>query len=80
MFYSINVINLSQNADLLKQVYCKESIATSLLAYIYRINLQTAAVSLFESSSAQLRSNEDLEGAQNTIRAVGSNPTQANFL
>ena len=26
------------------------------------INLRTAAVSLFESSSAQLRSNEDLEG------------------
>ena len=32
--------------------------------YTYRINLQTAAVSLFESSSAQLRSNEDLEGPE----------------
>ena len=31
---------------------------------IYRINLRTAAVSLFESSSAQLRSNEDLEGPE----------------
>ena len=31
---------------------------------IYRINLRTAAVSLFESSSAQLRSNEDLEGQE----------------
>ena len=30
--------------------------------YIYQINLRTAAVSLFESSSAQLRSNEDFEG------------------
>ena len=30
--------------------------------YIYRINLRTAAVSLFErSSAAHLRSNEDLE-------------------
>ena len=29
--------------------------------YIFTINLWTAAVSLFESSSAQLRSNEDLE-------------------
>ena len=29
--------------------------------YIYQINLRTAAVSLFENSSAQLRSNEDLE-------------------
>ena len=29
--------------------------------YIYQINLRTAAVSLFESSSAQLRSNEDFE-------------------
>ena len=27
-------------------------------------NLYTAAVSLFESSSAQLRSNEDLEGPE----------------
>ena len=32
--------------------------------YIYQINLRTAAVSLFESSSAQLRSNEDLEGPE----------------
>ena len=49
--------------------------------YIYigsRINLQTAAVLLFESSSTQLRSNEDedLEGpeyqnAETTTRAVG---------
>ena len=31
---------------------------------LYRINLRTAAVSLFESSSAQLRSNEDLEGPE----------------
>ena len=30
--------------------------------YIYTTNLWTAAVSLFDSSSAQLRSNEDLEG------------------
>ena len=29
-----------------------------------KINLQAAAVSLFESSLAQLRSNEDLEGPQ----------------
>ena len=28
------------------------------------INLQTAVVSLFESSLAQLRSNEDLEGPE----------------
>ena len=28
------------------------------------INLRTAAVSLFESSSVQLRSNEDLEGPE----------------
>ena len=32
--------------------------------YIYQINLRTAAVSLFESSSAQLRSNEDFEGPE----------------
>ena len=32
--------------------------------YVYRINLRTAAVSLFKSSSAQLRSNEDLEGPE----------------
>ena len=32
--------------------------------YIYTINLLTAAVSLFESSSVQLRSNEGLEGAE----------------
>ena len=32
--------------------------------YIYTINLQTAAVSLFESSSVQLRSNENLEGPE----------------
>ena len=30
----------------------------------YRINLRTASASLFEGSSAQLRSNEDLEGAE----------------
>ena len=30
--------------------------------YIYTINLRTASVSLFEGSSAQLGSNEDLEG------------------
>ena len=30
--------------------------------YIYTINLRTASVSLFEGSSVQLRSNEDLEG------------------
>ena len=30
----------------------------------YRINLRTTAVSLFESSSAQLRSNKDLEGPE----------------
>ena len=29
--------------------------------YINQINLRTAAVSLFESSSAQLRSNEDFD-------------------
>ena len=32
--------------------------------YIYQINLRTAAVSLFESSSAQLRSNKDFEGPE----------------
>ena len=32
--------------------------------YIYSISLQTAAVSLFESSSVQLRSKEDLEGPE----------------
>ena len=32
--------------------------------YIYQINLWTAAVSLFESSSAQLRSNEGFEGPE----------------
>ena len=32
--------------------------------HIYQINLRTAAVSLFESSSAQLRSNEDFEGPE----------------
>ena len=36
----------------------------NIYIYIYRINLRTAAVSLFESSSAQLRSNEDLEGPE----------------
>ena len=36
----------------------------NIYIYIYRINLRTAAFSLFESSSAQLRSNEDLEGPQ----------------
>ena len=30
----------------------------------YAINLRTAAVSFFESSSAQLRSNEDLQGPE----------------
>ena len=32
--------------------------------YDQTINLQTAAVSLFESSLVQLRSNEDLEGPE----------------
>ena len=31
---------------------------------IYSINLQTVAVSLFENSSVQLRSKEDLEGPE----------------
>ena len=31
---------------------------------MYTINLLTAAVSLFESSSVQLRSNEDFEGLE----------------
>ena len=35
-----------------------------IFIYIHTINLWTAAVSLFESSSAQLRSNEDLEGPE----------------
>ena len=32
--------------------------------YIYQINLRTAAISLFQSSSAQLTSNEDSEGPE----------------
>ena len=32
--------------------------------YAYKINLQTAAVLLFEMSSAQLRPNDDLEGLE----------------
>ena len=32
--------------------------------YIYETNLRTVAVSLFESSLAQLISNEDLEGPE----------------
>ena len=34
------------------------------MIYIYTINLRTAAVLVFESSSAQLRSNEDSEGPE----------------
>ena len=42
------------------------------ITYHNKINLWTAAVSLLESSAAQLRSNEDLEGqiAQTTTRAA----------
>ena len=32
--------------------------------YMYEINLRTAAVLVFESSSPQLRSNENLEGPE----------------
>ena len=44
-------------------IYIHTYIYTYLYIYIYmyEINLWTAAVSLFESSSAQLRSIEDLE-------------------
>ena len=45
-------------------IYIYIHIHTYIYIYIhtFEINLQAAAVSLFESSSKQLRSNEDLEG------------------
>ena len=45
-------------------VYIYIYIYIFIYMYVYRINLRTAAVSLFESSSAHLRSNEDLEGPE----------------
>ena len=43
--------------------YCMYYIYLHLIfTYIHQINLQKAVASIFESSSAQLRSNQDLEG------------------
>ena len=45
-------------------IYIHTHTHTHTHTHIYKINLQTIAVSLFESSSVQLRSNEDLEGPE----------------
>ena len=45
-------------------MYIHKYIYIYIYIYIYQINLRTAAVSLFESSSAQLRSNKDFEGPE----------------
>ena len=45
-------------------IYIYTYIYIYIYIYIYQINLRTAAVSLFESSSVQLRSNEDFEGPE----------------
>ena len=55
-------------------LYISISTYIYIYIYIYQINLHTAAFSLLESSSAQLRSNEDFEGpecSQTTTIAVG---------
>ena len=45
-------------------IYIYIHIYIYIYIYIFEINLRTAAVSLFESSSAELRSNEDFEGPE----------------
>ena len=51
-------------------IYINIYIYTYIHIRIYQINLRTAAVSLFESSSAQLRSIENLEYLEDNVSNI----------